>query len=806
MTYQILSDDTGRIFHRAEVRSALNPEAPNLRADLCDGEISTPLIIKSIKDGREDAIPQTQLEIINPSELIGRTFLTDPQEDGQRFRARIVRAINDTERELEDNPERIQFVCSMNNDAFEDIVAYSDILQHIEREEDDTHVWKFRRITAHEGPLNVNHPNWNGSNYNIMVEWEDGSITAEPLGIIAADDPVTCAIYAREHDLLDTPGWKRFKTIAKRQKKMFRMANQAKLRSFRTAPKFQYGFEIPRNYAHAVRLDEQNGNTKWTVSTELEFAQLAEYDTFTDLGIDGRPPDDYKKIRVHLIYAVKHDGRHKALCVADGHLTDIPLDSVYSGVVSLRGIRTLIFLAELNQLDTWATDIGNAYLEAVTSEKLYIVAGQEFGPLSGHFLIIYKALYGLRTSGLRWHDRFADVLRSLGFSACVAEPDIWMRRNNDIYEYVAVYVDDLAFAMKAPQVFVDVLQNEHKFKLKGTGDIAFHLGCDFFREDNGTLCMAPRKYIEKMLDNYERMFGEKPRLNIHSPLEKGDHPELDVSEFLDEDGVQQYQSIIGSLQWSISLGRLDICTAVMTLSGYRSMPRRGHLDRAKRVCCYLARMKHAVIRFRTDEPDYSDLPTQEYDWERSVYGNVSEDIPNDAPEPLGRHVTLTHYVDANLYHCMLTGRSVTGVLHLLNQCPIDWYSKKQATVETATYGSEFVAARTCVEQILDLRSTLRYLGVPIRGKSIMFGDNKSVVDSSTKIHSKLHKRHTALSFHRVREAVAAKVIGFFHLEGKRNPADVLSKHWGYAAVWPFLQPLLFWKGDTADIGNVASAT
>jgi hypothetical protein len=291
-----------------------------------------------------------------------------------------------------------------------------------------------------------------------------------------------------------------------------------------------------------------------------------------------------------------------------------------------------------------------------------------------------------------------------------------MRRDGDIWEYVAVYVDDLAFAMKDPQVFVNVLKEVHKFKLKGTGDIAFHLGCDFFREDNGTLCMAPRKYIEKMLGNYERMFGEKPKLNIYSPLEKGDHLETDDSEFLDEHGTQQYQSIIGSLQWSISLRRLDICTAVMTLSSFRSLPRRGHLDRAKRVCCYLAKMKHAVIRFRTEEPDYSDLPTQEYDWEWSVYGDVTEAMPEDAPEPLGRFVTLTHYVDANLYHCMLTGRSVTGILHLLNQCPIDWYSKKQATVETATYGSEFVAARTCVEQVMDLRTTLRYLGVPIRSK------------------------------------------------------------------------------------------
>jgi hypothetical protein len=86
---------------------------------------------------------------------------------------------------------------------------------------------------------------------------------------------------------------------------------------------------------------------------------------------------------------------------ADSSPTDTELDSVYSGVVPLRGLRLLVFLAELNGLDTWATDIGNAYLEALTLEYVFIVAGPEFGEREGHTLVIYKALYGLRTSGLR---------------------------------------------------------------------------------------------------------------------------------------------------------------------------------------------------------------------------------------------------------------------------------------------------------------------------------------------------------------------------------------------------------------------
>jgi hypothetical protein len=161
---------------------------------------------------------------------------------------------------------------------------------------------------------------------------------------------------------------------------------------------------------------------------------------------------------------------------------------------------------------------------------------------------------------------------------------------------------------------------------------------------------------------------------------------------------------------------------------------------------------------------------------------------------------LTHYFDAsNLYHDMLTGRSVTGILHLINKTPIDWYSKKQATVEDATYGSEFVAARTCVDQVVDLRNTLRYLGVPIRDKSFMFGDNTTVMNSSTVPHAKLHKRHNALSFHCVPEAVATKIVAIYHLAGEYNPADILSKHWGYQQTWHILQPLLFYQGNTADL-------
>ena len=130
-------------------------------------------------------------------------------------------------------------------------------------------------------------------------------------------------------------------------------------------------------------------------------------------------------------------------------------------------------------------------------------------------------------------------------------------------------------------------------------------------------------------------------------------------------------------------------------------------------------------------------------------------------------------------------------------------------VEMATYRSEFMATRTVTEQILDLQLTLCYLGIPIEGRSYLFSDNITVVDSCNLPKVQLHKQHVLLSFHQVCKAVASKVLAFVHIPGSNNPgsnnpgsnnpANVLSKHWGYQQVRHVLCTLLFWQGNTATI-------
>ena len=117
------------------------------------------------------------------------------------------------------------------------------------------------------------------------------------------------------------------------------------------------------------------------------------------------------------------------------------------------------------------------------------------------------------------------------------------------------------------------------------------------------------------------------------------------------------------------------------------------MDRLKRIYSYAIRTKEYATRLRTDQPDYSFLPDQDCDCSYSVYGDVQEILPDDMPQPLRKAVVTTTTMDANLSHCLATGKSLTGCLHFVNKTPVDLYSKKQATVETAIYGSEFVAAK-----------------------------------------------------------------------------------------------------------------
>ena len=276
---------------------------------------------------------------------------------------------------------------------------------------------------------------------------------------------------------------------------------------------------------------------------------------------------------------------------------------------------------------------------------------------------------------------------------------------DDHWEYIAVYVDDLAIVSADAAKVVETLKTKYGYKIKGDGPMDYHLGATVSRDPDGTLSYSASRYIDKILQSYERQYGELPKYQ-QAPLPHGDHPELDMMEICTDEERSQFQSHIGAFQWLVSLGRFDILQAVQSLGRFCAEPCKGHLQCTKDLYGYLRKYKQAAIWFQTGMPDLSELPEQKYSWMHSIYGDVREELPDDMPTPLGKEVCLITYVDANLLHDYITGHSCTGVLHLLNQTPIEWFSKQQKLVQTATFGSEFVAAKQATEQIIDLCNTL----------------------------------------------------------------------------------------------------
>lgn len=480
LTCLILTIDTEQVITHSAVRKANDGDNPNFCAMAItsskDGETQAPAV-QSTADVRGLSIDPSKLMLpkLSPEELLGFTFLRDRQ-DGQSVRAKVVKQVWDDDAEDHQN---LKFIIELGKGKIDEIIAYNELSALIEEQRDyevqnPDCAWIYKAIVGHDGPLDAKHPKYKESLYNVLVLWEDGSETYEPLTVIRRDDPITCAKYAKEHGLLDTPGCKQCKLIACRTKVYKRMLKQAAMKSVRHGPIYKFGVQVLRNKAETRRLDEANGNTAWKDAEKVELSQLHDYNTFEDKGVMRKPPHGYKFIRVHFVYDCKHDLRRKARLVADGHMTTADGNDSYSGVVTLRSLRICLLLGELNGLQIGVGNVGNAYLEAETKEKVYIIAGPEFGELAGHTLIIFKALYGLRTSGARYHERFAATLCNMCLRPSLADPDVWMRDAGDHWEYL-VYVDNLMAIMKEPNKFLDELKNKYNYKLKGVGPPKYHL-------------------------------------------------------------------------------------------------------------------------------------------------------------------------------------------------------------------------------------------------------------------------------------------------------------------------------------------
>jgi hypothetical protein len=219
-------------------------------------------------------------------------------------------------------------------------------------------------------------------------------------------------------------------------------------------------------------------------------------------------------------------------------------------------------------------------------------------------------------------------------------------------------------------------------------------------------------------------------------MSEGYHPEVDDSLLCTEDYSAKHRSIIGCCIWIIVFGRFDMSYATSAMSRFNMLPREGHLKAVKRILSYLKIVAKGRLIIDTSYPDH---------------------------------------FDADHVHDLVTRRSITVILAMLNNTPIRLISKHQKTVETPTYGSELVASRVSKELIFEIRYMLRSLGVALDGVALMLGDNMSVVFNTTVPSSVLKKKHIVITNLRVREAIAARIMRFAYIKSEENVSDVLTK-------------------------------
>ena len=225
-------------------------------------------------------------------------------------------------------------------------------------------------------------------------------------------------------------------------------------------------------------------------------------------------------------------------------------------------------MATLNGLDHEMIDLENAYLHTLTKEQAYTYLPVEYGTLGGKLLIFHKALYGMRTSGACFHEALGIVLASMNFQPSKADPDLWLRVHDVNYEYISRYVDDLMIFAHQPKDIVKLLQVMFSIHVGFNdiflgGDISFHDGCPF---------LSAKTYITNTCKKVEAL------CNFHlthfdSPMATDDHPELDDTPFLDKRSHSIYRFLVGASQWIITLGRLDILYAVVTMFHFNQTPR-----------------------------------------------------------------------------------------------------------------------------------------------------------------------------------------------------------------------------------------
>ena len=488
--------------------------------------------------------------------------------------------------------------------------------------------------------------------------------------------------------------------------------------------------------------------TLWLKACKEEMASLRERDVYEIVD----RPKNCRVVKNRWVFDLKTDGRKKARLVAKGfsQIPDLDYDQIFSPVVRYETVRIMLAVCSLDDWIIEALDVKTAFLYGKLDETIYMELPEgmslDYGKPGAKVMLLKRALYGLKQAARQWWLELRRSMKKLGFGRCYSDCGMFVLRTKNGKVVIAlIYVDDGLFVGNDPE-FVKAKKAEFMamWECRDLGACKEFLRMDITRS-KGKITIDQSNYLMKVLKRFE-MDSAKP---VQTPLPEGYIP-LPSTEPVNKPRQTLFQQIIGSLLY-LALGtRPDIAYAVAKMSQMASNPTKDHVDKALRICAYLNGSRDLKITYDGSS-------------RQGLIGFTDADWGGDAGN---KH------------------KSQTGFVFTLANGAVFWESRAQKTIAMSSTESEYMAASDCASQAAWADNLFIEAMLPDQKPIPINCDNEAAIFNAQNPVTNRKTKHIALQFHRIRDYIDEGKIHLYHIDGKENPADLLTKSLG---------PLLFHK-------------
>lgn len=456
-------------------------------------------------------------------------------------------------------------------------------------------------------------------------------------------------------------------------------------------------------------------------------------------------PAGAKAIGLKWIFKVKRnsDGsinKYKSRLVAKGYIQrhGIDFEEVFAPVARIETVRFIIGFAASYGWEVHHLDVKTAFLHGELKEDVYVMQPEGF-VVAGSENKVYKlkkALYGLRQAPRAWNEKLNKALEKLRFSKCVKEPSLYHKKEEDDLLLVAVYVDDLLITGSSTTMISEFKkQMSTIFEMSDLGLLTYYLGIEVVQNKDG-ITLTQTRYAKRILQET----GMDDCNAVLTPMDAG----LVLSKAPEEQSVdeKEFRRNIGCLRYLLHT-RPDLAFSVGLLSRYMHEPKVSHAAALKQILRYLKGTPSFGLTYKRADK-----------MKLTGFSDSSHNIDKD------------------------DGRSTTGHIFYLNQCPITWCSQKQETVALSSCEAEFMAATEAAKQAIWLQELMEEITGQACKKVTICINNKSAIALTKNPVFHGRSKHIHKRYHFIRECVENDQVEVQHVPGVEQKADMFTKALG----------------------------